>query len=234
MSQSDKLLFILGAGASVDSGLKTYRGENGIYTSDVNFEPEQILCPEVLYLDPCGPEKIWSFLRPLYAHIRATQPGPTYTVLREIFEKYPSSMVLTQNIDSFARTICPLENLVELHGSHTYMKCLKCQKVLLTNYDDPKCSCESYCRPDIVLFDESIPKEKIEKVYRYIKHTVKHIIVVGTTLQFLYLRDIISKAKSRGGTVIHINPDDTYASNVRKNEKWIQMSSAEGLKALNL
>ena len=232
MEPTDKLLFILGAGASVDSGLKTYRGENGIYTSDANFEPEEILCPEVLYMDPNGPEKIWSFSKPLYSAIRATQPGPTYTALKELLEKYPQSIVLTQNIDSFARTVCPSENLIELHGSHEKMICMACKKVLPTDLEKPKCECGSYCRPDVVLFDEYIPKEKLEQVYRSIKYGVKQIIVVGTTLQFPYLREIIQKAKKRGGSVIHINPDDAYAPNVRKNEKWIQLGACEGLKSL--
>ena len=48
----DKSLFlILGAGASVDSGLMTYRGVNGIYNDKIT-QPEDTLCLEYLEKHP--------------------------------------------------------------------------------------------------------------------------------------------------------------------------------------
>lgn len=235
---TEKYVFILGAGASVDSGLKTYRGENGVYTNSENPDsaslagfsyenPENTLCPEVLYGDPKGPEKIWSFLKPLYSQIRQNTPGPFYALLKHIFEKFPESFIITQNVDSYAKTVT--KNLVEIHGSNEQMKCMKCGLIQQTDLDKPKCMCGFPCRPNIVLFGENLDRDKLEIIYRNIKHNVKNVIVIGTSLQFPYLREIIKKC--RGAKVVHINPDTEYWKNVRKNEIWLKLSAYEGLNA---
>jgi NAD-dependent SIR2 family protein deacetylase len=84
-------------------------------------------------------------------------------------------------------------------------------------------------RPDIVFFNESLDKEKIEIVDQLLKTRPTHVIILGTSLQFPYLRRIVEKAKDKGAKVIHINPDPNYIS-LSRNEQWLKMNSSEGLK----
>jgi NAD-dependent SIR2 family protein deacetylase len=58
MSQS--IFFILGAGASVDSNLPTYRGPNGMYTKSP-VDPAVILTAETMHENP---RAVWDFLKP--------------------------------------------------------------------------------------------------------------------------------------------------------------------------
>jgi NAD-dependent SIR2 family protein deacetylase len=47
-----------------------------------------------------------------------------------------------------------------------------------------------------------------------------YVIVIGTTLQFPYLRKrIINKAKSRGAHVIHVNPERPQP--LKDGETWV-------------
>lgn len=216
------IFFILGAGASFDSGLPTYRGPEGIYAN--TLDPENVLsCYSPL-------EKVWEFLAPLYQKIGQSYPGPTYELIKELGEKYPGSFILTQNIDGHASsTGLPV---IEMHGSWKTMTCHRCELTFTANPYDPGCKCGAFCRPDIVLYDEDLPQKKIQQVYDFINNRPKMVVVIGTTLQFPYLRKFITKSKERGAEIIHINPDDNYESNVRRRETWYDTTSQEGLKKL--
>jgi hypothetical protein len=61
------------------------------------------------------------------------------------------------------------------------------------------------------------------------KKFFKYVIIIGTTLQFSYLKKFKNNAKCRYAKVIHINQDDNYDI-VRKNEIWIKETSYDGLK----
>jgi NAD-dependent deacetylase len=215
-------LFILGAGASVDSGLPTYRGTNSIYGDDC-ASYENILTRIN------KPDSIWRILDPLYEKIITTKPGETYRLLEKlIYSKYPNSMIVTQNIDGLCNNISV--PTIEIHGSYKYIDCMECGKK--TNYSPGhKCGeCNSdQTMPDIILFDDSISRDKYNEIISFIKQNIpKHIFIIGTTLQFGYLTDIVNTAKQRLGKCIHINPDDIRIT----KDEHMKMTSAEALQIL--
>lgn len=216
------IFFILGAGASSDSGLPTYRGEDGLYDDDST--PEILLTPRNLYTHP---ESVWRFLNPLYSMIQQHTPGPTYQKIAEIIQEHPHSFLLTQNIDGYATNL----NLpvIEMHGSHKTMTCVGCGSSIPTDFDKFRCDCGGWYRPDVVLFEESLPKKSVQEVYYLLKkRRPKYVLVIGTSMQFPYLRVFIDKAKKRGAKVIHINPDPNYHGHDGK-ELFIQKNGVEGL-----
>ena len=211
ITDNGSIFFILGAGASFDSGLPTYRGPEGLYTNTTSSEsPEDILS---IY-SPL--DKVWQFLTPLYEKIATTNPGSTYDLIKELGRSHPNSFILTQNIDGHAlSTEVPT---VEIHGTWKTMVCVPCKARVATNLTNRTCKCGKQYRPDVVLYDQTLPQEEVQKVNSYIKTRPKYVVVIGTTLQFAYLRKFITKAKQRGAQVIHINPDDDYKDKVKFNE----------------
>ena len=61
------------------------------------------------------------------------------------------------------------------------MKCMKSKKIQLTQLNSSKCG--EWCRPNVVLFGEDLPKNEVSKMYTLIKRKLKYIIVIGTTLE---------------------------------------------------
>jgi len=225
------IFFILGAGASVDSGLPTYRGSEGLYTSIGDYNKvTKFLSIETPLQD------LWSFMEPLYKSVNENLPGKTYKLIKEIGGIINNSFILTQNIDGNAlSTGLPI---VEIHGDCRTMYCIDkrcpkgCYQKLIPVDNEYKCECGATCRPNVVLFGESLDQRKIMQVYTFIKRGPKYIVIIGTSLQFPYLEVFISKAKQRGSEVIHINPDPEYSNNIGKHEEWLMVNSSEGLEIL--
>jgi NAD-dependent protein deacetylase/lipoamidase len=223
------IFFILGAGASVDSGLPTYRGPEGYY--EKNYEEITQLI-SVKTLDK-SPEKIWDFFNSLYTQVQKSKPGPTYQLINKLCEKYPESFVLTQNIDGIASKHLSVP-VVEMHGNINYMVCEKCDKQDM-NYSNPVCKCGEKCIPDIVLFGQDLDRQNIMKMYTLIKkHKPKYVFMIGTTMQFGYLREFIEKSRTMKCNRYHINPDKAYVfdGNMNKGEKLVQMKASEGLQKI--
>jgi len=211
------ILFLIGAGASVDSGLPTYRGEGG-----TSQNPESILD---VHNDLAV---IWQFLAPLYQKIKDSVPGETYALIKELGEKYPDSLIVNQNIDGHAQsTGIPV---IELHGNHSTMTCRNsnCRKQAPSNPEDYFCTtCGDFCRPDIVLYGEAISTKKLQEVYSHLKKRPELMLVIGTSRSLPYLDRIIEKAKMRGVRICHINPDPEYS--VSGRDVWYRKTASEGL-----
>lgn len=231
------MFFILGAGASRDSGLPTYRGAGGIYNNIEDVSTKLNVCN--VYREDKLLE-LWSFLHPLYEQIKVNKPGRTYELIAKLAALHPYSAILTQNIDGYCHSVgVPF---IEIHGTYKTMTCMKCYTRLPSDSGNPYCDfcCDSefaydcskeICRPDIILFGEDLNKKDVRRAYLQVKHN-KYIVVIGTTLEFPYLRTFISKGKMKGAKVIHINPDPEYGSKIRNGEIWIQKTAADGLEDL--
>lgn len=226
------VLFILGSGTSVDSGLFTYRGDNSVKSKIITVDDDL--------------ETVWSNLDPLIKkvqEIKNNDLSPTYQLIQEIVNKTNNSKILTQNIDGIARKIKDIE-LIELHGNINEVECENCNYT--TNYENSNMLCEvchSRLRPSVIFVGEDL--KVYNKAKKIVKNKFTHILIIGTTLQFPYLRELIGKAKQFGSKVIHINPDNDYDEkrieinqtrmkykkicNVRSDEILIRKFAAEGL-----
>lgn len=226
--EGKRLFFILGAGASADSGLPTYRGIGGIYNNPNLAQPEDILCLKYLLSNP---KEFWNLHKTFYDRIQKAQDvkSDTYAKLNQLIERNPKSSIMTQNIDGLAKS-CPCE-VVEMHGSWETMSCLKCNDRIKSDATKVYCECGGLYRPDVILFGENLEKHKVNQVYNNSKY-VDYVIIVGSTLTFQYLRIFINRSKCKGAKVIHINPSEDYADNVRNNERWIKKTASEGLDEL--
>jgi NAD-dependent SIR2 family protein deacetylase len=238
MEGEKAVLFLLGAGASVDSGMKTYRGgaDTGAYYSFSSVEDDAERNPlhESALRNSFRLSRMWDHLMPIVRDI-PDKVGPMYERIKEIAAGFSQHMIATQNIDGLAHKIS--DNVVELHGDLKTVQCLECWEYTPLVRDDvedspPPCQrCGSLSvRPDIVLFGETLPDGRLERVYQFIsQHRPTVCYVIGTSLRFPYLQALIKRVKKEGcqsANVIHVNPDPTYSYHTHR-ERW-DLSSISG------
>ena len=217
------ILFILGAGASVDSGMKVYRSvtdESAYYEFDENDIAKNHLHVSALH-DNERMEKMWQHLKQLYQDCDKAVAGPTYQTIQEMVRDSPC-LLLTQNVDGLVHSVTGDNvSIIELHGTHSSVSCINCGMQFKRESNVYHCSaCNGWLRPNIVLFGEPLADNIGTDIFMWIaEHHPTTCYVVGTSMRFSYLRSIIDKAKSKGAHVIHVNPDPDYYWH-RKKEKW--------------
>ncbi len=218
--RSGSALFLLGAGASVDSGLKTYRGAGDKYYSFDENDPLSNPLHICALGDDSGMERMWNHLLPIIKDANQVEElGPTYSKIAELASTYDSCMVVTQNIDGLALRIPGIDDIVEIHGSLSYTRCIKCGVRDAFKPNVFRCPCQGWLRPDVVLFGEGLSVKNGDRVRSFVNRT--HPVdcyVVGTSMRFAYLHDIVKRAKARGASVTHVNPDPEYAWHLEREQ----------------
>ncbi|WWC91974.1 uncharacterized protein L201_006927 [Kwoniella dendrophila CBS 6074] len=127
-----KTTILTGAGVSVDSGIRAYRGEKGTY-SNPNYKP--ILYHELVEDSERGDmfrRRYWarSFLG--YPPVRDAQPNPTHIYIAALQHLGLAPNLITQNVDNLHRKAYSLlspnydeSSILELHGTLAKVHCLK-------------------------------------------------------------------------------------------------------------
>ena len=87
------IVFLTGAGMSVESGFKTFRGNDGLWE---NYPVEQVASHEGWLKDPTLVTNFYNMLRTKYAGVK---PNEGHRLVAEL-EKYYDVTVVTQNVDN--------------------------------------------------------------------------------------------------------------------------------------
>ena len=108
-----------GSGISVDSGIPTFRGGQGLWEK---YDPM-----EYAHIDAFrrNPEKVWNMLREMAGVIFAAKPSPAHVALSELEKKGFLKAIITQNVDGLHQ-IAGNSNVIEYHGNHRRLVCLGC------------------------------------------------------------------------------------------------------------
>lgn len=156
-----RIVVLTGAGVSVASGLRPYRGPGGLWEQEGIAE---LATPRALAERPA---EVWRLFGPFRALARAAEPNAGHVALAKAQRALAPGATLclvTQNVDGLHQR-AGSEDVVELHGSLFRTRCSNASCDLPPYADDaahtdavPQCPrCGAVLRPDVVLFDELIP-----------------------------------------------------------------------------
>ncbi len=218
MSRARRLLFITGAGMSADSGLPTYRGRDGIYrtqqTTPHGLSIEQALSGPMLRTRP---EITWHYLLELEKTSRHAAPNRGHHVLAEMDGYFDAVWILTQNVDGLHQR-AGSRNVLDVHGSLHALECMRCgQQTTTPDYSKltlpPRCSeCEGPIRPQVVLFEEELPYDKLSRLWCEFSAGFDLIFSIGTSSMFEYIVEPVLVGRQMGITTVEINPETTPIS----------------------
>ncbi|HHE41801.1 MAG TPA: NAD-dependent protein deacylase [Dehalococcoidia bacterium] len=203
-----------GAGMSVDSGIRPFRGPGGIWTEfgeppldDFDrFRKDPVAYWEDL-LNCRGP------VGELYRALVHAQPHVGYYALADLEKSGIVKFTITQNIDALHRK-AGSERLAEIHGSYDKVRCPRCgrrwmrQEVRVDRLP-PRCSnCGDVLKSDIVVFGEPIPSDVVDLCLTEVSRA-DAMLLVGTSAYVYPAAGFPRQVKARGGTLIEIGPYDT-------------------------
>lgn len=184
IDESDNIVFFGGAGVSTESGIPDFRSVDGLYNQKYDYPPETILS-HTFYRNHC--EEFYRFYRDKMLFTDA-QPNMAHKKLAQWEKEGKLKAVITQNIDGLHQKAGSKE-VLELHGSVLRNYCEKCGKFYGVDYIQnsegvPKCECGGSVKPDVVLYEEGLSQQTLQKAVYYISKA--DVLIIGGTSLAVY------------------------------------------------
>lgn len=209
VAQSDNIVFFGGAGVSTESGIPDFRSVDGLYNQKYKYPPE-VMVSHSFYRQ--NPEDFFEFYKNKMIALWA-KPNAAHKKLAELEAQGKVRAVITQNIDGLHQAAGSKE-VLELHGSVHRNYCERCEKFhpveyILETEGVPTCECGGTVKPDVVLYEEGLDFDTMQKTKQYIQEA-EVLIIGGTSLAVYPAAGFIDYFK--GKYLVVINMDETAKS----------------------
>lgn len=220
----EHLVVFSGAGMSAESGLNTFRDNNGLWE---NHRVEDVATPQAWQRDPV---QVLRFYNQRRKQLNNAVPNQAHLAIAELEKKYKVT-VITQNVDDLHEQ-AGSNNVLHLHGELKKAQSSKNPKFVYPIEGDElnlgdKCDLGSQLRPHIVWFGEAVPN--MEKAYSIVSGA-NTLIVIGTSLNVYPAAGLVHAAqKDAKKFLIDPNPAEVSAD---LGFKIIKSGAGEGMKSL--
>lgn len=232
-----RVVVFSGAGISAESGVPTFRGEEGLWRT---FDPMRLATPEAFARDPVG---VWAWYRWRRHRVRQCAPNPGHLALVSLAARVPRLQIVTQNVDGL-HLRAGSTGVITLHGELFETRCSRCQWRTLqidpepeeaqvcpedhsADPPAPRCPrCGSLARPGVVWFGESLPRQNWEAAAEA-AGACEVMLVVGTSAAVYPAAGLVTDAKRAGSWVVGINP--MLTGHAGDADAWIRTPAAWAL-----
>lgn len=224
-----KIVFLTGAGMSVESGFKTFRGSDGLWE---NYPVSRVATHEGWVADPLYVNNFYNMLRQKLVEAR---PNEGHRLLAALEQHYEVAVV-TQNVDNLHEE-AGSSHVVHLHGE--LMKVCSsrdtenplCWRTLtpphLTVEPGERAADGSLLRPYIVFFGESVPQIEPAAI---LAAEADIFVIIGTSLAVYPAAGLVQYV-APGVPVYLIDPNPVMTSGSRQIHH-IRKGASEGMKEL--
>ncbi|MEI7958346.1 MAG: Sir2 family NAD-dependent protein deacetylase [Verrucomicrobiota bacterium] len=155
-----KLIILTGAGLSAESGLRTFRDQNGLWENhSIN-----VVCNGHTWR--ANFTLVHRFYNARRAQLATAEPNAAHLQIAAWQSRF-DALILTQNVDDLLeRAGC--RDVVHLHGFLPEMICASCNHIWNIGYEGwktgarcPRCQSIKDARPNIVFFNEQAPQYEL-------------------------------------------------------------------------
>lgn len=207
ITESSHVTCLTGAGISVESGIRPFRGPGGLWTE--KGEPPMDGYQRLLR-DPKG---YWERRMRRDSEFASTilnaAPNPGHLALAKLEEIGVLKALITQNIDNLHRA-AGSSSVLEIHGNSNYLRCLGCNdrwSIDAFQIDEipPKCpNCNGIVKSDTVMFGEPIPSDVLQRCFEEADKS-DCMIVAGTSATVTPAASLPLRVKKNNGYLVEIN-----------------------------
>ncbi|MDR0455414.1 MAG: NAD-dependent deacetylase [Treponema sp.] len=211
IGEARHLVALTGAGVSTLSGIRDFRGKNGLYNDSAGpMDAHKIFDIDYFEQDPSFYyRRAESFIY----NIDEKEPSVVHTVLGEMEKRGFLKAVITQNIDLLHQK-GGSKNVIEVHGSPKLHYCLRCAGIrmdfaeaaaIVRSGGMPQCPrCGRTLKPAITFFGESLPADALKEAAAE-SQQADLMLVLGTSLTVYPAASLPEYTLRSGGEVIIVN-----------------------------
>lgn len=211
---------LTGAGISAESGIPTFRAEDGLWAG---HKIEEVCTPEALKKNRA---KVLEFYNERRRNAQAAEPNAAHRALVEL-EKGYEVQIITQNVDDLHER-AGSQNVLHLHGelnkarssfdTDYIVPCLGDQQL------DDKDKHGHPMRPHIVFFGESVPM--LDKAAKLVKKA-DVVLVIGTSLQVYPANGLVNEAPY--GSIVYLIDPNPNTGFVRRRVIAVKEKAGDGV-----
>ena len=208
MSNIRKIVILTGAGISAESGIRTFRAEDGLWE---DHPVDQVATPEGFARDPDLVQRFYDERR---ASILSAEPNAAHVALGRLSREFSGELlIVTQNIDDL-HTRGGASNVLHMHGEALSVWCTACDARHRWNgtlRDSPPCpSCGAVAmRPDIVWFGE-MPYQ-MERIFSALA-ACDLFVSIGTSGAVYPAAGFVQQASGHGARTLELNLETSLGS----------------------
>ena len=202
-----------GAGVSTPSGIRDFRGKDGIYRDTFRgHSVEELFGLDLFERDP---SLFYAWAKDFVYGLDAFRPNVIHATLARLEAGGLLRAVVTQNIDRL-HTLAGSKTVHELHGSPSLHHCLACGRAY--PYDAvqptahagrvPRCACGGVLKPDIVFYGEPLPEATFQAALDACRRA-DLLLVLGTSLTVHPAALLPREAYECGARLVIVNADPT-------------------------
>lgn len=203
LSKLSDIVVVTGAGVSQESGVPTFRGEDGLWKQ---YRAEDLATRRAFEADPA---LVWSWYDYRRQLVAEAEPNDGHRAIVELERSFESFSLITQNTDGLHER-AGSNPPIELHGNIWRARCTSERKVVPLTENPlpeipPKCrKCGALLRPDVVWYGEPLPVKAYERSHK-LAARCDAMLVVGTSAIVHPAASLPLVAKHGGAMVVEIN-----------------------------
>ena len=208
MASIRNIVILTGAGISAESGLRTFRAEDGLWE---DHRIEDVATPEAFRRDPDLVQRFYDERR---ANILAAQPNPAHAALAKLDAEWSGELlIVTQNIDDLHER-AGARRMLHMHGEGLSAWCTACdarhpwQGTLRDKPPCPACG-QAALRPDIVWFGEM--PYRMDEIFAALTRA-DLFVSIGTSGAVYPAAGFVQQAKSAGARALELNLERSQGS----------------------
>jgi len=199
-----------GAGVSTLSGIRDFRGRNGIYKE---FDADRIFALDYFLTDP---SYYYRHARDFIYNLHTREPSLVHRECARLEQAGIVRCVITQNIDMLHQK-AGSRRVIELHGSPTRHSCLKCGREysyewaaeIVQKGETPRCEgCGGIVKPDIVFFGEMLDRRSVDEAVSE-SEQADLMLVLGSSLVVQPAASLPMCTLRAGGKLAIVNDGET-------------------------
>jgi NAD-dependent deacetylase len=214
LAAARRVVVLTGAGISTDSGLRDFRGPDGLWTKDPAAEKASHISHYVA--DPAMRQRAWR------ARVEATQtlePNAGHRALVDLERSGRLHTLITQNVDGLhQRAGSEPALVVEVHGTVRDVQCLDCgdrapmatalERVRAGEPDPPCQRCGGILKSATISFGQSLVPADLERADAAAR-ACDLLLAIGSTLAVFPIADVVPLAIAHGARVVIVNGSPT-------------------------